>query len=526
MNRLLGLGLALYLTTTASAVNWLNTNANNLWEDDANWSGGAQPTATDLVIIGLTGANKAILSQAGELGQDVLIGNGTAGEMQMTGGSLTARKLLVGDGVSGVFDQDSGAITLTEDVLVGTSGGSGEWNLAGGTVVARKVLAGLSNETTTGTINQSGGTVTTVENYLTGDNGIATLNMTGGTIHVGLADERALVLGLSGALGSSSTTIAGTAQVFANDAIVGDNARGANTLVVEGTGKLNAGRQGAAFRIGANNNVTGNVTVQGSGEINVGADPLNGVRGPIVVGVNPSAASVDSATLLVKDNGIVRAGLLIMADTNNAKGKVTLESGTIDITGGFVVGSSGKVGTIAELNISGGLLKAQVLLVNDGANQTGTANITGGSIELTGSVLVGVDSNLGSALMTIDAPGTVLTANNFHLRNNGDVIHRMGDIVLQGSLIITPDAGPGFGQGTYDLQMGSISMGGDQTGALQAHIGSGLLFSSTPLSKLQLAFDGSRTLLSVSQIPEPATLTLLVVALCGLYGMGRRANKR
>jgi hypothetical protein len=210
-----------------------------------------------------------------------------------------------------------------------------------------------------------------------------------------------------------------------------------------------------------------------------------------------------------------------MADANNAKGKVTLESGTIDITGGFVVGSSGKVGTIAELNMSGGLLKAQVLLVNDGANQTGTANISGGSIELSGSVLVGIDSNLGSALLTIDAPGTVLTAANFQLRNNGDVIHRMGDIVLEGALIITPDAGVGtaFGQGTYDLQMGSISMVGDQISAMQGYISSGLLFSSNPLvTGFDLNFNGTRTLLSVNKVPEPAALTLLAVGLVALLG--------
>lgn len=525
MSRLLGLVLVSWFATAACAVNWLNTNANNQWEDDANWSGGAQPTSTDAVIIGLDGANKAILSQAGEQGQDVLVGSGTAGELQMTGGDLAARKLLIGDGVSGTFDQDNGAVTLTEDLLVGTSGGSGEWNIAGGTVSARKVLAGLSNSSTTGVINQSGGTVTTVENYMTGDNGIGTLHMTGGTIHAGLADERALILGLGGALGSSNTTIEGTAELYANDVVVGDNAQGTNALTVSGTGKLFGGRQGAAVRIAANNSVTATVVVKDSGEINVGTDPLNGLVGPLVVGVNGLAASTSDATLTIQDNGIVRARILLIGDRQDAKGKVVVEGGLLDVSEEFFVGApgGGKAGVVADLEVSGGQVNARNLLLTDNANQLGSATLTGGLVNLSSNFFVS-DANLGQGLLTIDGLGTLINAANLVVDNNGEVIHRMGDVVLSGAMVIEADRNAGFGRGSYDLQMGSITMGGDRIALMNSYIADGLLFSTNPLfSSFSLAFDGSQTTLSVNKIPEPATLTLFVIAACSLWGVRRRA---
>ena len=523
MSRLLGLVLVLCLATTASAVDWLNTNANNQWEDDANWSGGAQPTLTDNAIIQLDGANRAILSQVGEQAQDLLVGTGAiAGELQMTGGDLTARKFLVGDGATGIFTQSAGSVVLSEDLLIGNSSGTGTWNMSGGSVFARKVLAGLSNGSTTGTINQSDGTVTTFENYMTGDNGIGKLFLSGGSIHAGVADERAVILGLGGTNGSSETVVKGTGEIFGSDVIVGDNARGSNTLIVDENGKVNAGRSGGAMRIAANNAVTGHVTVQGSGEINIGPNPLANVRGPLVVGVNPSSTSVDDATLLVKDIGIVRASRIVIADAPNSDGKIELQGGTIDASEVFIVGSTGKTGTIAELEVSGGLLKSPLMLLTDGADQTAIATLTGGLVQLTGNIGIGANANLGSALLTIDAPGTVLTANNLVLFNNGDVVHRMGDVVLQGTINIQPDGG--FGRGTYDLQMGTVSLGGDRTVGMQNLINSGLIFSSNPLvTGFSLVFDGSQTTLSVVKIPEPATFTLFVIAAISLWGVRRRA---
>lgn len=529
MKRQLALVLLLCLSSTSFAIDidWTNANLNNQWEDGLNWAGGVKPGAADTARIGKTGTDRAIISQPGELADFVRVGHGgMAGELQMTAGDLTViNSIILGNGVAGTLDQDNGNIVILENLRIGVGGGTGTWDISGGTLFAKRIIVGTTNASTTGTVNQTGGIVTSDEHYMIGDNGNGILTITGGEIHAGTSDQRAFIAGLSGATGSSTTTIGGTGKVFANDTNIGDNARGSNILVVEGTGQLNAGRVGAAMRIAANNNVTGHVTVREFGEINVGSNPLAGVRGPIVVGVNGSATSVNDATLTVQDSGIVRASFLLMADSANAKGKVKLEGGSIDLTGPFFVGSPGKTGTMAELEMTGGLLKAQHFLVTDGATQTAVANISGGAVQLTGLTLVGADSNLGSALLTFDAVGTVLTGSGIIVRNNGDVVHRMGDIVLTGGLTITAEASPGFGRGTYDLQMGSILMGGDRRPTIEQYILDGVLFSSDPLFKsFMVSYDAAAntTLLTVMKIPEPTSFLLLAVALSAIWLRGSR----
>src|SRR5688500_11082126 len=85
MKRILAMVLVLGWAASATAASWLNTNGNNQWGDGGNWTGGVEPTATDAAIINLTGANRAVISLAGEVAQDVIVADGTPGDLQMTG---------------------------------------------------------------------------------------------------------------------------------------------------------------------------------------------------------------------------------------------------------------------------------------------------------------------------------------------------------------------------------------------------------------------------------------------------------
>lgn len=155
---------------SASAVQWTNTGADNLYTNAANWTGSNIPdTNTEDAEVNLGGANKAILSS----------------------GSFTVRALRVGTGagLTGVFDVTGGSINAdatTQDRVGSGNGGNGTVNQSGGTVrlAGSQVQIGLDLNAT-GVYNLSGGSLVMAREtggttLFLGQNGNGTINITGG----------------------------------------------------------------------------------------------------------------------------------------------------------------------------------------------------------------------------------------------------------------------------------------------------------------------------------------------------------
>jgi len=121
---------ALVGAAQAVEITWNNASGDNEFANPANWVGGAFP-ASESMVIDLTGANKAVVSTGTTLNSDsILIGyNGTDGEFEQTGGSLSATS-------------NSGAASR-----VGRNGETGTWTMSGGRANINGIQLGLGGGT-------------------------------------------------------------------------------------------------------------------------------------------------------------------------------------------------------------------------------------------------------------------------------------------------------------------------------------------------------------------------------------------
>jgi T5SS/PEP-CTERM-associated repeat protein len=131
---------------SAADRNWTNANGNRLWSTAANWSGSVIPTSADKAAI----RNSAI-----------------SGPIIQSGITAVANQIVVGD-----WSSTNDTITMTGGSL--TTSGTSCWVILG---------YGAANK---GTFTVSGGTATFGDNFYVGFGGKGYLQMTGGTITVGL----------------------------------------------------------------------------------------------------------------------------------------------------------------------------------------------------------------------------------------------------------------------------------------------------------------------------------------------------
>jgi hypothetical protein len=136
---LMTVGLAVH----GADINWNNAGGDNSFLNTANWVGGALPGSGDIAYIDLAGSNKAVFNSgtATNLIQILRVGAaGTAGELDITGGSLTANSTTAshrsrigsGTGRTGTVNQSGGTLNIRHMTQIGLSGGTGIYNLSGG----------------------------------------------------------------------------------------------------------------------------------------------------------------------------------------------------------------------------------------------------------------------------------------------------------------------------------------------------------------------------------------------------------
>lgn len=466
-------------------------------------------------------------------GGDIVVGGNGSGTLNMDSGTLNringgVFRVGQGSGVTGLMRISGGTVNNTGEFWIGNdSGSNGTVTLSGGNIEQDSWLS-IGRNGGTGVLNVSGGTlnkIATNSQFVVGDGTSAgvtstgTLNQTGGTINV----ARELWIGQGNGAGSQTT---GTATVSDGSLnvnswlAVGRNG-GTGTLTISGTATVNQGITDS----GSNLEMT-NFGAGGSGTVNLngGILTVNGVAhaggggGTSVFNFNGgtlrarkenSAFMQGLTTSRVRDNGaiidtqafsvtigqsLLRSGSFDDAGTGVMRkigtGTLTL-SGTGDNSGlrarveagTLVLGktSSGSVhavgtdgGTDYALQITGGTAK----LGGTGGDQiyvNSAVSMTGGTFDLAG-MSEGFDGLSGSA-GTITNSAATTTSTLTLGQNNSSGSPVFGGIIQNGggTLALTKT-----GSGTQTLSGANTYTGGTAlTGGTLAVRNNGALGTGT-----------------------------------------------
>ena len=190
------LSVLIFSTQVLAGPSWTGTTGDGLWTTNLNWDTGVAPATGSTPIVrtayytngfhptftaGMTGNyNQLIVGYP-----DVLNANPEA-RLDVTGGSMTTGSLWISFGFSspykGVINMSGGSINATSEIRIGYYGA-------------------------TGTLNMTGGTLTTPTMMLGPDGGSGIINLSGGTIDVGYLGIYPL----------GTVDVSGTGKIIVND---------------------------------------------------------------------------------------------------------------------------------------------------------------------------------------------------------------------------------------------------------------------------------------------------------------------
>jgi len=148
-----------------AAISWDNDSGDNLWKTPENWSANIVPTDANIVNIKMIDANECVID-ATHTGPDAAVANkvrvgnsGNAGDMRMTGGSLTViGNSRVGNNAFGRFYMEGGTAVLKTLYIAQQAGGDGSFMTMTGGSFATTGNIHVGRQGGTGTLNIDGGT--------------------------------------------------------------------------------------------------------------------------------------------------------------------------------------------------------------------------------------------------------------------------------------------------------------------------------------------------------------------------------
>ena len=390
------------VTVTFNATNLSGTGLASLTLDSVNCqiedlilngSGGALIATNETIGNNIT-LNQVDHSAGNNNVNTLIIGNnaGSSGTYNLSGtGILNANVTEIGNAGTGAFTQNGGTFNNAVAIVIGQlSNTSSSFTLNAGTINGgAEILA--DNGTGAGvvdTFTQSGGinNVTGTGGLDVGSNGNSTYTLSGGTLN---------------ALGTVTETISFSSL----GAGVFNQSNGTNNA-----GTLQIGSAFNTTGFGLYNLQGGNLTTL-NGSQTIGNGNLTQTAG-----IN----ALSNATLIVGSIAGVTANYNLQGGTLSAAGAST-----------EYVGKAG-IGVFTE-TAGNNTLSNGTLIVGDGANGTGTYNLQGGNLSVTGSETIGL--GLGS--------GTVNQSNGTHTVSNG--------------LFIGED-----GNGAYNLSNGTLTVTGGE----------------------------------------------------------------
>jgi probable HAF family extracellular repeat protein len=429
--------------------------------------------------------------------------------------------------------------TVWEGGSIGSFASTSGWSFL---VAPNKNAAVFIDPTAATTIAGPAGSTTVRQLTLGGDgggnNGIATLVLSGGTINLlGNAGQFTTITAKGVLTGEGVITGSVLNQGTVNAANLSLPGGLTNTGTVTGSGVIATNltnSAGGLLRadagqllklVGTAHTNSGNTEVRGGGELQVTGSFTNAAAGRVVLDngiVRFNGGLGNDGQVLVNFGG----GSVFGAVTTNNGGKIIFSGGSKSTFYDAVDVKSG-----GELRISAGsavIFFGQVLQ-RTGALFTGTGTkFYEGGLTIGGSpglALDGGDVNLGAGnVFIVDIGGTTACtaecATNDALRNSSfDKYVVAGKLDLGGTLKLGSWNG-------YTLQAGQrfdLLDWGSASGHFDSIDTSGLLLADgTALDTSRLAIDGS---FSVVAVPEPGTWALLLTGLMGVFGRRHRARK-
>ena len=340
--------------------------------------------------------------------------------------SLTVGKLFLGSAFSGAGSAATGTVNQSGGAVTTTGGGDG--NL----IVGGRNTGSVSG---VGTYNLTGGSVSVNNggNTWIGGYGAGTVNQSGGNLNIFSWLSIGRQIGSTGSYNLSGGSL--THSSSGSRVLVGENGRG--TLTISGSGLLTTS---GGLRIG--NTSTGNGTVN-----------LNG--GTLAI---PFIETSGGTSVLNFNGGTLKA---------NASSAVFLQGLTSSnvLSGGAVLDDGGNNCTIAQalLNGGGGLTKLGVglLTLNGNNTYTGSTIVSAGTLavnnRITGPVAVSANATLAVGSGTVNV-GSLTLSNNSTLsvllgapgNATNTLLQVNGNLTLAGQIGVT-DVGGVTTNGTYPL---------------------------------------------------------------------------
>jgi fibronectin-binding autotransporter adhesin len=496
-----------------------SVNGNNSWAGNITNNSGARinsDTGSTLTIAGniANAANQTLYfgGSGNIVHTGLIIGNRTAGN-----GALykdgTGNLTLSSDNtqLTGLFRMRGGTVTITN----GNSLGSGpvEFGDAGvlttlqinsNTVIGNRLE--LSSGATNVVINVASGTTTTMSGTLSQTNGTAnttkfakdgagTLVLRGsgstynGQIQIG---NGTVILGQSGSFGTNTTTanrgidlglaINDTNQANNVSLLASNGVTVSNSIYV--AANTNSATRTIGISGGGTNSFTSEIYLDGTVTVDAGASASDQV--------NISGAVVNTGGLTKSGSG-----RLVLSAANTYSGGTTINQGTLAVTGGGSLSSTGTVNVAATAGastfdisgvttgitigaLSGGAsgvisLGSKTLTINDAANSTfsGTISGSGGGITKTGGsalILSGSSANTYSGVTTINNGTVVLSktagvdaiAGNITIGDSvgGDVLGLAASHQIADTSVITLNGNVGGSRGIFRLWGYNETIGG------------------------------------------------------------------
>jgi autotransporter-associated beta strand protein/T5SS/PEP-CTERM-associated repeat protein len=316
--------------------------------------------------------------------------------MTMSGGTLTKTggdETFVGrDAGTGTLTQSGGTVTLNHNLYVGQSSGStGTYNISGNSVlnVGRDFVIG--RESGTGSLNMTGGTITKTgdEKFIVGhNNGVGTVVHSGGTISA----NNELYIGNENSGARGTYTLGGTGALnVANEVVVGrESGTGilnvdGGTITTTGNGNMYVGRRNGT---GTLNQTAGTISVikefgvgtRDDNKIGTGTYNLSG--GLLTASNNIFIGKEQGASGTMTMNGGTMTGSdKLIIGHNQATGSLSHSAGTLNVQNEVYIGNENSASSVGAYTLSGtGVLNVGNEVIVGRDNGTGTFNLNGGTL--------------------------------------------------------------------------------------------------------------------------------------------------